>query len=1283
MTPLVPGQVNDGDVVGFDLEFLRTKSKVSANWDKFGSDGNADEVSTGIKAENLVSEDEEKSSNQEVAFYEVALGTDRRFPKTRDNIVPFVNVGLNKTVTFYDLDLTPVTAIYYFTVRAHSRSGSKTDVTSNGFSVGFDGGVSAGIIDMKEFVNTDNYVGVPWDGFESKIGMMMYYVGLSNNTEANNYTCGQFTERGSISDDERRGIFNVVDLQNVGKDTFMAFENLSLEQNGIYYAWVIGADKAGECNVTSHMFQVDVTPPVKGKIRTGPYYDMKLSYSASSESLQTYWTGFSDEDSGIRCYYAALLKRASCDEDSEEETVVESIEIDVNYTSYRFMDITIQANTPYFVRLVAENFAGLKSTLDSPPVMYDNSIPSPGLVIDGHDFTHDISWSGSATTVTGTFLHHPVPDGSPCPVRKIRFDDSEWMYLESDRNHDSNNRSLTLTYRSANVHPESGKVDIKLARDTKTDAMFSGSYFRDADLVNGGEYKLSIRAAAGDGQAVTTVLFWDGPDDYILDYDYTPSPDWTESICACCRVEPVNASCTCNCESYLQAERYYKNISKRSVDQDDPGYEVKKLTEDEKKKLQETGSITDKTEIGNPNLHPRKACGVQLFAGAAAKLVSWCSYGDNLMEPVAAVRDLLQDPSRDYHQYMVKFTTQRDEARSSQVTWCMSVFMDDDLMTEQCGIPRLSPDTKLFLGVWNHKNYIPDTERDAEGHLKVLSATASFRDLVMPAQKENLCRYGNPFQGGNNAIVRYEAGIGSASGLSDVEPYQQVHTPCIPCLTPCDVYTCDASCDSASTDQVKITLNDLNLTESTVVEGEVVPVMYYLTVKAVLGSGTEAVSSSDGFNIDTSPPLFDTDVMLYIDVTQGNFTPVTYQGSNDTIKAVWKCNDNESEIVNYEWAIGTAPGGEELQTFVSTREYPGSVNSGLGGLLEHNTTYYVTVRCTNGGGLVTTYADPRGVTVLLEPPIVDDVNTTIVGAESLGEKVVPPNSMKTTDRHTVGASWTVSADESVRRYDFCVGSSEASIDDIFPCTWVGYNTSGTVTVADGYLKIDDYNIYMLSQYKADYNSSVHGTTDRSAFTIAPGTEMFIFMKMCNEAQLCTTKLLGSTIVETDKSTMATSSNGSAVTVDVGGGARRKRDLSGVTVSTPDGLQPGQSIVVTQLTKLDLETEYKSDASVEFVPYITDPSKSTTEDAFTDRILRKRLSYQETDLSFSLTSVGNLPMPGPVKVTFTYDPTVTNTTLMLLHWNVDARQWQQSNKTCQHETDTEVRDQATSRVTVKL
>jgi hypothetical protein len=72
-----------------------------------------------------------------------------------------------------------------------------------------------------------------------------------------------------------------------------------------------------------------------------------------------------------------------------------------------------------------------------------------------------------------------------------------------------------------------------------------------------------------------------------------------------------------------------------------------------------------------------------------------------------------------------------------------------------------------------------------------------------------------------------------------------------------------------------------------------------ILVKAVLGSGATAIVSSDGFSIDETPPIYDADVMsqIYVDVTQGEFTPVWYQASNSTIKAFWRCLDDESSIV--------------------------------------------------------------------------------------------------------------------------------------------------------------------------------------------------------------------------------------------------------------------------------------------------------------------------------------------------------------------------------------------------
>jgi hypothetical protein len=72
-------------------------------------------------------------------------------------------------------------------------------------------------------------------------------------------------------------------------------------------------------------------------------------------------------------------------------------------------------------------------------------------------------------------------------------------------------------------------------------------------------------------------------------------------------------------------------------------------------------------------------------------------------------------------------------------------------------------------------------------------------------------------------------------------------------------------------------------------------------VRIVLGSGLTAEASSDGFYIDLTPPVFDKNVMtqIYIDVTQGEFTPVKYQASNDTIKAYWYCFDEESLHFSY------------------------------------------------------------------------------------------------------------------------------------------------------------------------------------------------------------------------------------------------------------------------------------------------------------------------------------------------------------------------------------------------
>ena len=95
-------------------------------------------------------------------------------------------------------------------------------------------------------------------------------------------------------------------------------------------------------------------------------------------------------------------------------------------------------------------------------------------------------------------------------------------------------------------------------------------------------------------------------------------------------------------------------------------------------------------------------------------------------------------------------------------------------MTENCGVPHLSESTHLILAAWNHNNGMPSNTYDGTEFPKVWRAIAEFRDLVMPPDSSFLCRVGAPFRGGNNAVVGYEAGIGSSPLKDDVAQFVKV-----------------------------------------------------------------------------------------------------------------------------------------------------------------------------------------------------------------------------------------------------------------------------------------------------------------------------------------------------------------------------------------------------------------------------------------------------------------------------------------------------------------------------
>ncbi|XP_071123199.1 uncharacterized protein [Mytilus edulis] len=1267
--PLIPGKVFDGDITGYDLNFQPSRTKVSANWDGFGLPAAAkaqfDVISgnPGLHVKQGILE--EQNDNQQVTYYEVAVGTDRRFPKTRDNIVPFTSVGRNTSITFYNLDLVPGSGLYYFTIKAYSASYSIATVTSNGFRVGFDGSIAAGKMIMADFVKNRTQVGVQFEGFQSKLDILMYYVALSNHSEANGTDCQLYIEGGQASKEERDRLYNQFSITNINENTYYNFENLDLEHGESYFAWVIGVDESGECAMISHRFVVDMTPPIKGKLTTGSLYDMPVTYTVDNSTIQVLWEDYNDPESGIETFEVSLWNSTSCSDQNIQTLLHDLIELTNNYTGYSFVDLQLQEDTAYIVQFKVTNKAGLYTIQDSPPVLYDLSTPTPGKVIAGKDFLKEQVWFSSGKAVTGTLIHLPSPDGPGCPSRHISMiNDGDWRRLEQIGFRDPSGTIWKLHHRIENIDTliYDNAISIKLARDNIMNKMITGAYVRPADIENGGVYHISIKAAGGDGLAITGVMFWDGPEDEIATFTYEEDYDWAAHVCECCLMDPVPIDCSyCNCTEYLTNKYRNKTLPVLTTTTTTEQPVLNTTTQEYEIVNNPDGSIVE-TPIDTSTPITQTACGIQIFSGEDPMIITWCQSYNNTFNPMKTKMSLEFDPSEHFHDLKIEIRPERDDA--VDISWCLFVFVDGDELTMMCGIPYLSNKAKLVFHVWNRDNTVPENA----DMFNRFSTKAFFKDLIMPAPQGSLCRYGDPFRGGKNPVIKFEAGIGSEKLLTDVSPFIEILAPCLPCQGMCSKYMCNLACNLNDRTNYVFTLQDTNLApvkthvnETGHLENKTLA--YYLTVKAVLGSGLETTSSSSAFYVDDTPPVFDTDIMssqIYIDVTQGEFTPVNYQASTDTIKAFWRCYDDESQVADIQWAIGNTVGAEDLQEFQSVGREMVAENKTFDGMLHHNTTYYVSVRCINGGGAITQWNETKGVIVLIVPPETDDLNNTLPGTEEFPNEVFPKDARESTDPTSIGMTFTASEDESVFKYDMCIGSAE-NIDDILPCQWVGINASGSAMIKDGYLYINGFKARPLSVMQIQ-NNSINSSVDMSeTFHMEPGRTLFMTMRVCNEAMLCSNKSLGSVTITNNKTKLQTSEHGESIRVDYDGfsSRRKKRDIPKLSVTTPDGLMPGQSIMLQPLDVEELTTDYRADVALNFQPYIVNPTETAD---MVERLLFKRM--RSILYSFSITPVGHLPMPGPLNITIEGKQEEDEVSrISLIYWNPIGQQWMLSYRTC--------------------
>ncbi|XP_070570802.1 uncharacterized protein [Ptychodera flava] len=178
-----------------------------------------------------------------------------------------------------------------------------------------------------------------------------------------------------------------------------------------------------------------------------------------------------------------------------------------------------------------------------------------------------------------------------------------------------------------------------------------------------------------------------------------------------------------------------------------------------------------------------------------------------------------------------------------------------------------------------------------------------------------------------------------------------------------------------------------------------------------------AISScSDGVTVDHTPPIAGS---VWIGWGKHN-----YQTSNSELVISWESfvdveeedqTTHYSGVRKYEYAIGTSPGGVDIQDFINVGLTNHVVAHGLN--LQSGQTYYATVRGTDYVGL-TAKTISEGVTVDTTPPLKTDVSFDVGGAFHTSTK-------------SISASWEglfIDLESGIARYEWSVGSQPGFAD---------------------------------------------------------------------------------------------------------------------------------------------------------------------------------------------------------------------------------------------------------------
>ena len=177
----------------------------------------------------------------------------------------------------------------------------------------------------------------------------------------------------------------------------IAFDVKDLAENVTYYSNAIVTDYVGySTSASSDSFMMDFTSPEQG------YLSIGNAYQSDTANVQFSWTGFIDEQSGIKAYHYGLGTEPGLDDVIPRTT----LNLNANFPSLSFTltGLKLQVNQTYYGFVVAEDNVNNEVTAISDGLTIDRDGPDDGIIIDGlasEDIDHyndttsaSASWDG-------------------------------------------------------------------------------------------------------------------------------------------------------------------------------------------------------------------------------------------------------------------------------------------------------------------------------------------------------------------------------------------------------------------------------------------------------------------------------------------------------------------------------------------------------------------------------------------------------------------------------------------------------------------------------------------------------------------------------------------------------------------------------------------------------------------------------------------------------------------------------------------------------------------------